>query len=214
MNLNDGTVYNNSVLITVEEKPIITGGVAFYLIPLGSPGTHTARHSHIRLYYLYSDNYEKEFKAQKLALSFKQGPIMFKVGDSYNSATIPVQWTGTASVAPIMSTAVQNVIKDSQGDITFLKPALIDRSRFKYQFQTNPSKGPAEVVALLGMAIGSALPENSPLPQMPTIKFKPADLCLLSLEGAPNVLRMSVHGLGVGCSGIAQRTMNGDHGNA
>jgi hypothetical protein len=168
-----GNILFNPVSISIGKDTRITGGMAFYEIPLGNPGSYKAWHSHIRLWYMTSSEDQKAFQDEKFALSVQQGPGNIKPGDFFNSTTLSVQWSGARAVAQIMSKAVQQMFYDSQGKITFLKPAVIDGTRFVYQFQSGITMGPADVAAALSAAIGNALPapdKDHPEPRMPTIK--------------------------------------------
>lgn len=168
------SVLFNTVDVLYNGRVIITGGMIFYKIPLGNPGNHEAWHSHTRLHYVSSSNSDKEFQDEKLALAIKQTPSNIKSGDPYNSTTLSVQWTGACGVAPITSKAVQTMLDNSKGNITFLRPALIDGTRFIYQFKTATTMGPAEVAAKLSAALSdtiTAAGEGHPQPRMPTVKI-------------------------------------------
>lgn len=90
----------------------------------------------------------------------------------YNSATLSVQWTGSHGVAPIMTKAVQQMLSD-EDNILFTGPAIIDGTRFKYQFRIPVEQGPAEIAAKLSRAITKSLPKvgvDNGTPRMPTVK--------------------------------------------
>ncbi|TRX88146.1 hypothetical protein FHL15_010944 [Xylaria flabelliformis] len=172
--LADGKLFWNGAEEIVEGKLRITGGVVFYQIPLGNPGSHEAWHAYIRLHYISSPKEDKELAEERLALAIKQGPSQWREGQSYNSATLTVQWNGTRAVDKITSAAVQKLVDDSNGKVRFLKPAVIDGTRFKYQFQTAVEIGPAEVAAALSTALDKSMKSPSPdhpQPRMPQIRI-------------------------------------------
>ncbi|CVK96332.1 uncharacterized protein FPRN_12285 [Fusarium proliferatum] len=147
--------------------------MAAYKVPLGNAGTFEALHSHIRLHYIYNDTDERKFREEKLALAIKPGLTNLNTAGAYNITTISAQWNGSREIAPRMSEAVQKVVKDSKGKVTVLGPAVIDGTRFKYQFRTDVSVGPAQVASQLSTALSAILPDptpQNPLPRMPTIK--------------------------------------------
>ncbi|QGI99749.1 hypothetical protein CEK26_012818 [Fusarium fujikuroi] len=171
----DSAIFTIPVNILNEKtkKPIIGGGMAAYKIPLGNAGSFDAWHSHIRLHYIYNDADERKFREEKLALAIKPGPTNTETAGAYNITTISAQWNGSRAIAPQMTEAVKKVVKDSKGKVTVLGPAVIDGTRFKYQFQTAVSVGPAQVAAQLSTALSFVLPDptpENPLPRMPTIK--------------------------------------------
>ncbi|KAH7166433.1 hypothetical protein EDB81DRAFT_918870 [Dactylonectria macrodidyma] len=168
----DSDLLYNPVNVSIGKNSSITGGMVFYRIPLGNPGSYKAWHSHLRLYYLSSAEDRATIREENLALVIKQSSISTKPSGSYNSATLSVQWTGSRGVAAIMSKAVGEMLNDNP-QIKFNEPAVIDGTRFKYQFSTIIETGPADVAAELSKAIGNALPKPStdhPQPRMPTIK--------------------------------------------
>ncbi|KAI0182710.1 hypothetical protein EV127DRAFT_491713 [Xylaria flabelliformis] len=172
--LADGKLFWNAAEFKVDDKLRITGGIVFYQIPLGNPGSHEAWHAYIRLHYISSPKEDKELAEKRLALAIKQGPSQWREDESYNSATLSVQWNGARAVDKITSAAVQKLVNDSNGKVRFLKPAVIDGTRFKYQFQTAVDIGPAEVAAALSTALDKILTAPSPdhpQPRMPQIRI-------------------------------------------
>ncbi|KAF5011456.1 hypothetical protein FDECE_2445 [Fusarium decemcellulare] len=108
-NASDTVIQFNKVDIHIGKSSSITGGMAFYQIPLGNPGTYKAWHSHIRLFYKLSNDDKRTFQQEKTALAIKQhqgNSVSTSPGGSYNSATLTVQWNGSSGVANIMSTAI------------------------------------------------------------------------------------------------------------
>ncbi|WKT53609.1 hypothetical protein QSH57_004193 [Fusarium oxysporum f. sp. vasinfectum] len=171
---DESPVFCNPVSIVDQKtkKTIIKGGMVSYKLPLGNKNFE-AWHSHIRLHHLSSADEERILREERLALAVRPGSTNVKPGAPYNVATLSAQWNGTRAVAPIMSQAIQKLVDDSQGDIQILGPAVIDGSRFKYQFKTSVETGPAEVAAQLSTVLSRSLPEPTgkhPLPRMPTIK--------------------------------------------
>ncbi|KAF5716013.1 hypothetical protein FGLOB1_2790 [Fusarium globosum] len=171
----DSAIFTIPVDIRHEKtsKPIIGGGMAAYKIPLGNAGSFDAWHSHIRLHYIYNDMDESKFREEKLALAIKPGPANTETAGAYNITTISAQWNGSRAIAPQMTEAVKRVVKDSNGKVNVLGPAVIDGTRFKYQFRTDVSVGPAQVASQLSTALSAILPKptpQNPLPRMPTIK--------------------------------------------
>ncbi|KAI1166407.1 hypothetical protein F5B18DRAFT_648841 [Nemania serpens] len=171
--LADGKLHYNVIDVQVGPSAKITGSIVFYLLPLGNPGTHEAWHSHIRLHYTYSLKDQEAFVQRKVALAIKQEPTHLRVGESYNATTISVQWNGARGVDKIMSKAVQKMIDDLSGKVVLKKLAVIDGTRFKYQFCTDVTVGPTEVAAALSAALDKTMedPDKShPQPRMPTVR--------------------------------------------
>ncbi|MCJ1432891.1 hypothetical protein MMC27_002249 [Xylographa pallens] len=168
-------IYYNPVSLTPQnsQSPSISGGMVFYPIPLGNPGSHAAWHSHLRFYYIHSSQDDRVLREERRALSIEQGPSEVSTDEAFSSATLSVQWQGARAVAKIMSDAVNDIQATSLRKISILKPAVIDGTRFKYQFKIPTAMGPAEVAGALAASLGKAMPPPSAdhaLPRMPTIR--------------------------------------------
>ncbi|KAF5555382.1 hypothetical protein FMEXI_1553 [Fusarium mexicanum] len=169
----DSAIFKIPVEVLHLGKPFIGGGMVAYKIPLGNAGSFDAWHSHVRLHYIYDDAAEKKFREEKLALAIKPSPTNIDAAGAYNLTTISAQWNGSRGIAPQMTAAVQKVVDDAKGKVTVLSHAVNDGTRFKYQFRTAVSVGPAQVASQLSTALSAVLPDptpENPLPRMPTIK--------------------------------------------
>ncbi|KAJ3536430.1 hypothetical protein NM208_g6717 [Fusarium decemcellulare] len=118
---------------------------------------------------------EDAIREENLALAIKQDPDSLQAGGSYNSATLSVQWNGSRGVATIMSDAVTDMLKRAQGQVKFSEPAVVDGTRFKYQFRSSTEMGPAEVAGMLSSSTSFVIgppPEKDPhrLTRMPTVR--------------------------------------------
>ncbi|GAP90068.1 hypothetical protein SAMD00023353_4301050 [Rosellinia necatrix] len=169
--LAPGEFHHNAVDVRVGSSSRISGGIVYYPVPLGNPGSHQAWHSHTRLYYEPSIAEEKALAERKRALAIKRAPANLRAGASYNSTTVTVVWTDSREVDKITSAAVQNLINGSHGRIELPEPAFNDGTKFNYQFRTDVNMGPAEVAGALSTAIENLLPpsENGRVPRMPTV---------------------------------------------
>jgi hypothetical protein len=171
--VGDNIYYNSASFLEKVPSPTISGGMVYYQIPLGNPGTHAAWHSHIRLYYLHSVPSDKVLQDERRALSIKPFPSKIPADQAYSSATLSVQWEGARGVADVMSRAGKDLLTQPHSEISISLPVITDGTRFKYQFQIPTKMGPAEVAGALAASLGKVLPDPSPdhpLPRMPAIR--------------------------------------------
>jgi hypothetical protein len=175
---NDGSPFVSPAPLLVDALAThgirITGQHVYYPVPLGNPGTNDAWHSHTLLWVEQAPQFRENWAKQKRMLSVKPRPSGLAAGASYNTATVSAQWSGAKNVPMIMSQAVHAVQQLTNPTFTYLPPAIIDGTKYTYQFQMSTDVGSAAVLGAFSNAIHGLLSPTGadPLPAMPVTKIE------------------------------------------
>ncbi|KAL8947328.1 MAG: hypothetical protein Q9222_006377 [Ikaeria aurantiellina] len=162
--------------VTYPNNVILSGGNVWYQVPLGNSG-HAGWHSCIRLWLQSTQKADEAIQAERKSWMVMAKPMseIRPEGGSYNSVTLSVQWNGARSVAPLMKKALDTMLKDRKSKIELMAPAVVDGTKFTYQFHSDTNMGPAVVAAKMSGAVTEVLPpvtDTHSLPRMPDIKIE------------------------------------------